>query len=407
MCAFILKERREQEHSPIFNFTERAFNGMHQFYKDTLYWALKHQGIMLSLTLGALVMTIYLFHISPTGLFPQQDTGRLSGNIQASQDISFQAMEKKLRAIVGIMMKDPAIDTVTAFTGGSNSARMFIMLKAPQIRKISTDQVIARLRKKLGNIAGAPTFLQNVQDLSIGARQANAQYQYTLQADTLDEIATWSPKIEAALRKLPQLADVNSDKQNKGLQTNLIIDRSTASRLGVTPQAIDSTLYDAFGQRQVSTTYKELNQYHVVMELAPQYWQRADTLKDIYVASSNGNLVPLGAFSHYEPTTTSLSVAHQGQFPAITYSFNLPVGESLGDAVKAVNGAMSKIMLPTTIHGKFQGSAQVFQSSMSSEPILIFTALLAVYIVLGILYESYIHPITILSTLRPQVLGLY
>ena len=273
------------------------------------------------------------------------------------------------------------------------------MLKPPAVRKVTTDQVIARLRKKLGHVPGAPTYLQNVQDLTIGGRQANAQYQYTLQAETLDEIATWSPKIEAALRKLPQLADLNSDKQNKGLQTNLIIDRSTASRLGVTPQEIDSTLYDAFGQRQVSTTYKELNQYHVVMEVAPQFWQRADTLKNIYVASSKGTLVPLSAFSRYEPSTTSLAVAHQGQFPAITFSFNLPVGTSLSDAVSAVNMAMNTIMLPTTIHGNFQGSAQVFQSSMSSEPILILTALLAVYIVLAILYECYIHPMTILSTL--------
>jgi len=405
MCALLLKPHKDQKHGEMYMASEGMFNGLLGFYKRTLLWALRHQGIMLSLTLAALVTTIYLFSISPTGLFPQQDTGRLGGNIQASQDISFQSMEKKLKAIVSIIMKDPAIDTVTAFTGGSNSARMFIMLKPPAVRKISTDQVIARLRKKLSKVAGAPTYLQNQQDLSVGGRQANAQYQYTIQADTLDELNTWSPKIEAALRKLPQLADLNSDKQSKGLQTNLIIDRKTASRLGITPQEIDSTLYDAFGQRQVSTTYKELNQYHVVMEVAPQFWQRADTLKNIYVASSNGNLVPLSAFSHYEPSTTSLAVAHQGQFPAMTYSFNLPVGMSLSDAVTAVNGAMVKIFLPATIHGNFQGTAQVFQSSMSSEPILIGTALLAVYIVLGILYESYIHPITILSTLPSAGVG--
>jgi multidrug efflux pump len=283
---------------------------------------------------------------------------------------------------------------------------MFIMLKTPEVRKITTDQVIARLRKKLGKVPGAPTYLQNVQDLNIpGARAANAQYQYTIQGDTLDELAAWSPKIQAALSKLPQLADVNSDKQNKGLQTDLVIDRVTASRLGVSPQGIDSTLYDAFGQRQVSTTYKQLNQYHVVMEVAPQFWQRADTLKDIYVAASNGTLVPLSAFAHYGTSTTSLAVAHQGQFPSITYSFNLPVGVSLGDAVKAVNLAMNRIMLPATIHGSFQGSAQVFQTSMSSEPLLIMTALLAVYIVLGVLYESYIHPVTILSTLPSAGVG--
>jgi len=406
MCALILKPHKDQTHGTVFNTTEGIFNGALQFYKRTLLWSLRHQGIMLTLTLAALITSIYLFSIIPTGLFPQQDTGRLSGNVQASQDISFQAMGKKLKAIVNIIMKDPAVDAVTAFTGGSNSARMFISLKAPEVRKVTTDQVIARLRKKLGQVPGAPTFLQNVQDLNVpGARQANAQYQYTLQADTLDELTTWSPKIQAALSKLPQLADVNSDKQNKGLQTNLVIDHNTASRLGITTQEIDSTLYDAFGQRQVSTTYKQLNQYHVVMELAPQFWQRADTLKNIYVASSKGTLVPLSAFSHFESTTTSLAVAHQGQFPAITFSFNLPVGVSLGDAVKAVNMAMNKIMLPTTIHGNFQGSAQVFQTSMSSEPVLIMTALLAVYIVLGVLYESYIHPITILSTLPSAGVG--
>ncbi len=406
MCSLLLKPHKEEKHGRLFNATEGVFNSMIGFYKRTLLWALDHQGVMLSLTLGALATSIYLFTIIPTGLFPQQDTGRLSGNIQASQDISFQSMEKKLRAIVNIIMKDPAIDTVTAFTGGSNSARMFIMLKPPQVRKISTDQVIARLRKKLTAVPSAPTYLQNVQDLNIpGARMANAQYQYTLQADSLDELAAWSPKIEAALRQLPQLADISSDKQNKGLQTDLVIDRVTASRLGITPQEIDSTLYDAFGQRQVSTTYKQLNQYHVVMELAPQFWQRASTLKDIYVASTKGTLVPLSAFAHYGTSTTSLAVAHQGQFPAITFSFNLPLGTSLGDAVKVVNAAMNRIMLPSTIHGNFQGSAQVFQTSMSSQPVLIFTALLAVYIVLGILYESYIHPVTILSTLPSAGVG--
>ena len=405
MCALFLKPLAQEKHGRIFNASEAVFNAMHEFYKRTLLWALDHQRTMLCLTLAALITTIYLFHISPTGLFPQQDTGRLTGNVQASQDISFQAMSKKLKAIVGMIMKDPAVDTVTAFTGGSNSARMFIMLKDPKVRKITTDQVIARLRRKLGHVAGAPTFLQNQQDLSVGGRQASAQYQYTVQADSLDELNTWSPKIEAALRKLPQLADLNSDKQSRGLQTDLIIDRNTASRLGVTPQEIDSTLYDAFGQRQVSTTYKELNQYHVVMEVSPQFWQRADTLKDIYVASSKGNLIPLAAFARYAPSTTPLAVAHQGQFPAMTFSFNLPDGESLSDAVNVVNTAMNRIMLPSTIHGSFQGTAQVFQSSMSSEPVLILTALLAVYIVLGILYESYIHPITILSTLPSAGVG--
>ena len=305
-------------------------------------------------------------------------------------------------------MKDPAVDTVAAFTGGGstrNTARMFIALKPLEERRVSTDQVIARLRKKLSSVPGAPAYLQGVQDLSIGGRMGNAQYQYTLQGDHLAELMLWAPKIEAQLRKLPQLADLSSDKQNKGQETDLIIDRKTAARMGVTTQEIDSTLYDAFGQREVSTTYVQLNQYYVVMEVAPQFWQRAETLKEIYVASSGGTLVPLSAFAHYETSTTSLAVAHQGQFPAITFSFNLPLGVPLGDAVKAVNSVMNKIMLPATIHGSFQGTAQAYQASLSNEPILIMTALFAVYIVLGILYESYIHPITILSTLPSAGVG--
>jgi multidrug efflux pump len=248
-----------------------VFNRLHRFYEKTLSWALRHQGFMLIVMMVVLVTNIVLFILVPKGFFPQQDTGRLSGNIQASQDISYQAMEKKLRAVVNIVMKDPAVDTVTAFTGGTNTARMFIALKDLQVRKVSSEQVIARLRKKLMAVPGAPAFLTSVQDLTVGARMGNAQYQYTLQADNYRDLQTWAPKIQAALAKLPQLADLNSDKQSNGLQTNLVIDRVTASRLGVTPQEIDSTLYDAFGQRQVSTTYKQINQYYVVMEVAPQF----------------------------------------------------------------------------------------------------------------------------------------
>jgi multidrug efflux pump len=405
MCSLLLKPHRDQKHGKLYMASENVFNAMLQFYQKTLSWALRHQGFMLTVMLVVLVTNIVLFTIVPKGFFPQQDTGRLSGNIQASQDISFQAMEKKLRAVVNIIMKDPAVNTVTAFTGGTNTARMFIALKDLQVRKVSADQVIARLRKKLSAVAGAPAVLTSVQDLTVGARQSSAQYQYTVQADNYTDLAAWSPKIQAALSKLPQLADLNSDKQSNGLQTNLVIDRVTASRLGITPQEIDSTLYDAFGQRQVSTTYKQLNQYYVVMEVAPQFWQRATTLKEIYVASSKGTLVPLSAFCHYGTSTTALAVAHQGEFPAITFSFNLPLGESLGDAVSAVNSALNNIFMPKTIHGSFQGTAQAFQSSLSNQPLLIGAALLAVYIVLGILYESYIHPITILSTLPSAGVG--
>ena len=408
MCAILLKPKKEETHGRIYRATEGIFDWMHRSYEGSLSWALRHQGIMLSLTLAALVTSIFLIMYIPGGLFPQQDTGRLMGSIQASQDISFQSMQKKLNAVVKIIMKDPAVATTAAFTGGGssrNTARMFIALKPLEERKISTDQVIARLRKKLSSVPGAPAFLQGVQDLTIGGRMGNAQYQYTLQGDHLDELMTWAPKVEAQLRQLPQIADLNSDKQNKGQETDLVIDRKTAARMGITAQAIDSTLYDAFGQRQVSTTYIQLNQYYVVMEVAPKFWQRPETLKYIYVKSSNGTVVPLSAFARYTSSTTSLAVAHQGQFPAVTFSFNLPVGVALGDAVKAVNGAMNKIMLPTTIHGSFQGTAQAYQTSLSNEPILILVALGAVYIVLGILYESYIHPVTILSTLPSAGVG--
>jgi multidrug efflux pump len=408
MCAILLKPKKEQAHGRLFNISEGVFNWMHRGYEKSLSAALRHQGIMLSLTLISLATSIVLLMNSHGGLFPQQDTGRLTGSIQASQDISFQSMEKKLKAVVKILMKDPAVDTVAAFTGGGstrNTARMFIALKSLEVRKVSTDQVIARLRKKLSSVPGAPAFLQSVQDLNIGGRMGGAQYQYTLQGDHLAELMTWAPKVEAQLRKLPQIADLNSDKQDKGQETDLIIDRKTAARLGVTTQAIDSTLYDAFGQREVSTTYIQLNQYYVVMELAPKFWQRPETLREIYVASTLGTLIPLSAFARYGSSITSLAVAHQGQFPAVTFSFNLPLGVPLGDAVKAVNAAMNKIMLPATIHGRFQGTAQAFQSSLSNEGLLVLTALVAVYIVLGMLYESYIHPVTILSTLPSAGVG--
>ena len=408
MCAFLLRPKKKEDHGRFYNTTEGMFMRLHRGYERSLSWALRHQGLMLSLTLAALVTTVLLLRVSPTGLFPQQDTGRLMGNIQASQDISFQSMQKKLRAVVDIVMKDPAVDTAAAFTGGGsnrNTARMFIELKPLEQRKVSTDQVIARLRKKLAQVPGAPAYLQGVQDLNVGARMGNAQYQYTLQGNDLPELNKWAPQVESVLRKLPQIADLSSDKQDKGRETDLIIDRNTAARLGVSAQAIDSTLYDAFGQREVSTTYIQLSQYYVVMEVAPKYWQRPETLKYIYVRSTKGTLIPLSAFAHYESSTTLLAVAHQGQFPAITFSFNLPLGVALGDAVNAINSAMNKLVLPVTVHGSFQGTAQAAQASWSSEPVLILTALAAVYIVLGILYESYIHPITILSTLPSAGVG--
>ncbi len=409
MCAALLRPEKGRSHGRFFRAGERVFDWMHQHYEVLLSWALRHPRFMLSVTLTTIVISICLFIVIPKGFFPQQDTGRLVGTIQASQDISFQAMKNKLAAIVDTIMRDPAVDTVTAFTGGGgatrNTGRMFIALKPLEERKLSADQVIGRLRKGLSSVPGAPAYLQSVQDVRVGGRLSGAQYQYTLRGDNLDELMAWAPRVEGQLRSLPGVVDVSSDQQVKGLQSMIVIDRSTASRLGITQQLIDDTLYDAFGQRQVSIIYTQLNQYRVVMEVAPAYWQRPETLRDIYVRTPAGVQVPLSAFTHYEPTATSLAVPHQGQFPAVTLSFNLVPGLALGDAVKAIDAATRKIGLPTSIGGSFQGTAQAFQSSLANQWLLILAALLAVYIVLGILYESYIHPITILSTLPSAGVG--
>ncbi len=309
---------------------------------------------------------------------------------------------------VAIIMQDPAVDTVTGFVGGGGTAntwRMFIMLKPLEQRKIGADQVIARLRGKLAHVPGATLYLQSAQDLQIGGRMGNAQYQYTLQSENLDDLNQWAPKVLARLRKLPQLKDVNTDQQNRGLEAKLVIDRDTAARLGIQPSAVDAALYQAFGQSQVSTIYKELNQYHVVMEVDPRYQQTPDALQSIYVPSKTGVQVPLATFSHYEPSNTPLAVNHQGQFPSATFSFNLTEGVSLGEATQVIESANREINLPASIHASFQGTAAAFQDSLANEPILILAALLTVYIVLGVLYESYIHPITILSTLPSAGVG--
>jgi multidrug efflux pump subunit AcrB len=313
-----------------------------------------------------------------------------------------------MNSFVDIIMKDPAVDTVTAFVGGggtANTGRMFIMLKPLDKRKIGADKVIGRLRGKLAHVAGATLYLQSAQDLQIGGRLGNAQYQYTLQSENLNDLNQWAPKVLAKLRKLSQLKDVNTDQQNRGLEARLVIDRDTAARLGIQPAAIDAALYQAFGQSQVSTIYEQLNQYHVVMEVDPRYQQSPDALQAIYVPSKAGTQVPLSTFTHYEPSNTPLAVNHQGQFPAVTFSFNLTEGVSLGEATQVIQQANREINLPTSIHPSFQGTAAAFQDSLANEPILILAALLTVYIVLGILYESYIHPITILSTLPSAGVG--
>jgi multidrug efflux pump len=475
MCALLLRPEKGRTHGRIYHASEAVFDAMLGFYERTLRVALRFAPVVALILIGTVALNVVLFVKIPKGFFPQQDTGLLIGGIQGDQSISFQAMEKKLTQFMAIVNADPAVASVAGFTGGrqTNGGFVFISLKPQTQRRLTADQVIARLRPKLAQVAGARLFLQASQDIRIGGRQSNAQYQYTLQADSSAELYEWGPKLTAALMKDPNLSDVNSDQQQKGLQTNLTIDRATAARLGLTLSAIDNTLYDAFGQRQVSTIYNPLNQYHVIMEVAPRYWQSPDTLRDIWVSTSGANasgtattnapagtvsastraanatassaataaatvalssarnqainsiaasgkssassgasvstaretMVPLAAFSSFAPGTTPLAVNHEGQFVASTISFNLPPGKSLSDATAAVAQAEREIGMPAAIHGTFSGTAAAFQQSLSSEPLLILTALVAVYIVLGVLYESYIHPITILSTLPSAGIG--
>jgi hydrophobe/amphiphile efflux-1 (HAE1) family protein len=415
MCAALLRpeKKRGRGHGRLYRASEAAFEGARTAYDHSLRWALRHSRFMLTLTLLTVVVNIVLFIYIPKGFFPEQDTGRITGTIQGAQDISFQAMREKLKEVLDIIRTDPDVTDVVGFSGGTsgggvgsttNTARMFISLKPFEERSSSARQVMSRLRGRLGQVPGAPTFLQAVQDLRIGGMGSAALYQFTLRGDNLAELNAWGPQVLQKLRTLPQLVDVNSDQQDKGLQATLVIDRDTAARFGITAQRLDDTLYDAFGQRQVSITYTPLNQYHVVMEVAPPYWQRPEALRNIYVHSPQGE-VPLSAITRYEPTSTSLSVNHLGQFPAVTISFNLASGASLGDAVVAIEGATRQLGLPASIQGSFLGTAQAFQGSLANEPYLILAALLAVYIVLGILYESYVHPVTILSTLPSAGVG--
>jgi multidrug efflux pump len=410
MCARVLKSPRVRSHGWWYRLSEHWFDRMRGGYANSLAWVLRHPRSMLALTLATMAFSVYLYTIVPKGFFPQQDTGRMFGNIQAAQDISSQSMRQKLTEVVDIIRSDPAVETVTGFSGGgsggTNAGRMFIALKPLGERGgLSVDQVIARLRPKLAQVPGAPTVLQAIQDLRIGGRASSAQYQYTLQSVDLAELNAWAPKVERRLRAVPEIADVNSDQQDKGQQSLVVFDRLTASRLGVSPQLIDDTLYDAFGQRQVAILYTPLNQYHVVMEVAPQYWQDPATLHDIYVRSRNGSQVPLSAVARFEPTNTLLLVNHHGQFPGITLSFNIAPGVSLGEAVQAIETAIHDIGLPDGVRGSFQGAARAFQASLGNQQVLILTALVTVYIVLGILYESYIHPLTILSTLPSAGVG--
>jgi multidrug efflux pump len=411
MCAKFLRAEHGRKHNLAYRVSERFFMALLKAYEVSLAWVLRHPQSTLAVLFLTIGFNVYLYVIVPKGFFPQQDTGRLMGSVQASQDISFPAMREKVLKFLTIVKQDPAVESVSGFVGGGpsggsvNSAFSFIMLKPLDERKISADDVIERLRPHLADVPGATQFMQVAQEIRVGGRMSNTQYQYTLSADSLAELNQWAPKMLDALRELPELHDVNSDQQTNGKESTLVIDRDTAARFGISAQMIDDALYDAFGQRQVSTMYTSLNQYHVVLESALQFQQNPDGLKNIYVRNAKGTPIPMSAFTSYKPGVTSLTVNHQGQFPATTISFNLAPNAALGDAVTAIQDAQTQLGLPPNVRANFAGTAQAFQESLSNQPILILAALVTVYLVLGMLYESFVHPLTILSTLPSAGVG--
>jgi multidrug efflux pump len=407
MCAKLLRSQRNRKHSWIYRVNERAFTAVQLTYGKTLAVTLRHPAMTLLILLLTIAINIYLYVVVPKGFFPQQDTGRIGAFLVADQDISFAAMREKLYQMMAIVQKDPAINDVNGFTGGGtlNVASIWCQLKPLSERKLSADGVINRLRGQLAHIPGATLYMQAHQDLRVGGRGSNSQFQYTLQAEKLSDLNEWAPKLLAKLKTLPQVLDANSDQQIHGLESEIVIDRATASRLGVTPQDIDTTLYSAFGQRQVSVMYTGINQYHVVLELLPEFQHNPSALNSLYVRGTSGTAVPLSAFTTVSTKLNSLTVNHQGTFPSITLSFALAPGYALSDAVAAVQRARDEIEMPGNVHGAFAGTAQAFQKSLQSQPWLIAAALVAVYIVLGMLYESFVHPLTILSTLPSAGVG--
>lgn len=413
LCSRFLKAESAEKKVPnaVQRWSEASFNWLLGHYETALQWVLRNQGVMLVVAALTLCVTIWLCFIVPKGFFPQQDTGLMSGTTDASQDISFPAMVKLQQQVAKVLADDPGIQTFGSFIGSSygsstvNNGRFFITLKPLSERKESADEIIQRLRKKTAGIKGITLFVQANQDIRVGGRSSKAQFQYALQGSELAELNQWTPKLLAKLREYPQLKDLNSDQQTKGLQTMVVVDRDAAARLGVSPIDVDNTLYDAFGQRQVSTMYKQYNQHHVILEVDPEFQTDPKYLSKIFVKSSTGAMVPLSSVSKYKTTNAFLSVNHQGQFPAVTISFNLAPGVSLGDITDLFQTARHEIGMPSSINGSFQGTAQVFQQSISTLWILVIAALITVYIVLGILYESLVHPITIISTLPSAGMG--
>jgi multidrug efflux pump len=412
MCAHLLKEH--VSHGRVYQFVEDIFDWNVRLYGKALSFVLRHSFVTMLVLLATIGLNVYLFTIVSNGFFPQQDNGRMSGQILADQDTSFQSMDKILREMVTTVAADPAVDTAIGFTGGGpggggastlNQGRMFASLKPLEQRKITVDYVMQRLRPKLAKIPGATLYLQANQDIRVGGRNSAALYQFTMRGDNLQDLTAYAPRMFEKLKTISLIVDINSDQQNRGLQSMVTYDRPTAARFGISPQLLDDTLYDAFGQRQVSTIYKVLNQYHVVMEVAPQYWQNPQTLRDIYVRAPGGGQVRLSAIAHFAPAVAPLSVNHQGLFPCVTISFNLKPGVALGDAEIAIDAAAREVGLPPTIQTGYTGTAAAYKDSLDSEPYLIAAALAAVYLMLGILYESYIHPVTILSTLPSAGVG--
>ncbi|MEA3180629.1 MAG: multidrug efflux pump [Gammaproteobacteria bacterium] len=409
MCARLLRSEKGSKRGRLYLWSERMFGDLLGGYQHSLTWVLDHPALIMIIFVLTLGLNVFLIAGIPKGFFPQQDTGVITGGMQGQQDASFALMRNDLKQSIDVIKADPGVQNVMGFTGGAgatNTANEFIALKPLDQRTRSASQIISELRPKLTRLTGANTFLQPVQDIRIGGRQSPAQYQYTLQAESSAELQNYGPQLLSALRKAPGFEDVNTDQQNNGLQALLTYDRPTAARLGVTPQTIDNTLYNAFGQSEVSTIYTQLNQYYVVMEAAPKYWQSPKGLDDIYLVPNTGSgAIPINTVTHYTPATSPLVVNHTGLFPSVTVSFNLAPGVSLGQASNEIQQVQQRLNMPTTIHGQYSGTLQAFQASLSTEPYLILTALVAVYIVLGMLYESLVHPLTILSTLPPASVG--
>ena len=411
MCAKLLKRHDPSRQGRFYKSTENFYNRVIEFYGRTLKFVLKHQTITLLVTAGTLVLTLFLYVVVPKGFFPVQDTGVILGISEGPQNVSFTALSQSQQALAAVILKDPDVASLSSFIGidgtnaTPNSGRIQINLKPHDQRKSTATEIIRRLQPELAKVNGITLYMQPVQDLTVEDRVSRTQYQYSMEDADSQELSVWAPKLVAELRKLPSMRDVATDQQNGGLKADLVIDRDTASRLGILPQTIDDTLYDAFGQRQVSTIFTQLNQYHVVLEVDPQFAQNPDSLKSIYVHGVGATQIPLASFSHFQTTNTALAVNHQGQFPVVTLSFNLAPGVSLGEATKAIQQVEQDIHLPPSIHASFQGTAAAFQNSLSSEPWLILAAIVTVYIVLGVLYESYIHPVTNLSTLPSAGVG--